>query len=82
MRVVVAMSGGVDSSVAAGLMMEAGHEVVGLTMKLRDTTEAERAGRVRRPAARPTTCSMPAAYAISWAFRTTPSTIGTRSGAP
>jgi tRNA-specific 2-thiouridylase len=46
MRVVVAMSGGVDSSVAAGLMMEAGHEVIGLTMKLRDTTEAERAGRV------------------------------------
>ena len=45
MRVVVAMSGGVDSSVAAGLMMEAGHEVIGLTMKLRDTTEAERAGR-------------------------------------
>jgi tRNA-specific 2-thiouridylase len=43
MRVVVAMSGGVDSSVAAGLMVEAGHEVVGLTMKLRDTTEGERA---------------------------------------
>lgn len=45
MRVVVAMSGGVDSSVAAGLMMETGHEVIGLTMKLRDTTEEERAGR-------------------------------------
>ena len=44
MRVMVAMSGGVDSSVAAALMLEAGHEVVGLTMKLRDTTEAERAG--------------------------------------
>ena len=28
MRVVVAMSGGVDSSVAAGLMVEAGHEVI------------------------------------------------------
>jgi tRNA-specific 2-thiouridylase len=45
MRVVVAMSGGVDSSVAAGLMVEQGHEVVGLTMKLRDTTAEERAGR-------------------------------------
>ena len=44
MRVVVAMSGGVDSSVAAGLMLEAGHEVLGLTMKLRDTTPEERSG--------------------------------------
>jgi tRNA-specific 2-thiouridylase len=34
MRVLVAMSGGVDSSVAAGLALEAGHEVVGATMKL------------------------------------------------
>jgi tRNA-specific 2-thiouridylase len=41
MRVMVAMSGGVDSSVAAGLMVEAGHDVVGLTMKLRDATPAE-----------------------------------------
>ncbi len=30
----VAMSGGVDSSVAAALLMEAGHEVVAVTMKL------------------------------------------------
>jgi len=30
----VAMSGGVDSSVAAALLVEAGHEVVGVTMKL------------------------------------------------
>ena len=34
MRVLVAMSGGVDSSVAAALLSEAGHEVVGATMKL------------------------------------------------
>jgi tRNA-specific 2-thiouridylase len=33
-RVLVAMSGGVDSSVAAALALEAGHEVVGATMKL------------------------------------------------
>ncbi|MEQ8329021.1 MAG: tRNA 2-thiouridine(34) synthase MnmA [Longimicrobiales bacterium] len=32
-RVLVAMSGGVDSSVAAALLVDAGHEVVGVTMK-------------------------------------------------
>ena len=34
MRVLVAMSGGVDSSVAAALVLDAGHQVVGATMKL------------------------------------------------
>jgi tRNA-uridine 2-sulfurtransferase len=33
-RVLVAMSGGVDSSVAAALLVAGGHEVVGATMKL------------------------------------------------
>ena len=36
MRVVVAMSGGVDSSVAALELVEAGHEVIGLSMQLYD----------------------------------------------
>jgi tRNA-specific 2-thiouridylase len=36
MRIVVAMSGGVDSSVAAGLLHEQGHEVVGVTLQLYD----------------------------------------------
>jgi tRNA-specific 2-thiouridylase len=36
MRIVVAMSGGVDSSVVAGLMARAGHEVIGLTLQLYD----------------------------------------------
>ena len=34
MRVLVALSGGVDSSVAAALLLDAGHEVVGVTLKL------------------------------------------------
>ena len=43
MRVVVAMSGGVDSSVAAALLARAGHEVIGLSMQLYD----QRGGEVR-----------------------------------
>lgn len=41
MRVLVAMSGGVDSSVAAALMKEEGHEVIGATLKLWQGPEGE-----------------------------------------
>jgi tRNA-specific 2-thiouridylase len=36
MRVLVAMSGGVDSSTVAGLLAEAGYEVIGVTLQLYD----------------------------------------------
>ena len=39
-RVLVAMSGGVDSSVAAALLHEEGHEVVGVWMRLHDAADS------------------------------------------
>jgi tRNA-specific 2-thiouridylase len=41
MRTIVAMSGGVDSTVAAMLLVEAGHDVVGLSMQLYDQREGD-----------------------------------------
>ena len=43
LRVVVAMSGGVDSSTAAALLVERGHEVIGLSMQLYDQRESPEA---------------------------------------
>ena len=42
MRIVVAMSGGVDSSVAAAVLADEGHDVIGLSMQLYDQTDGER----------------------------------------
>jgi tRNA-specific 2-thiouridylase len=44
-RAVVAMSGGVDSSVTAGVLAEAGYDVIGLTMQLYDQGQAVTGGR-------------------------------------
>jgi tRNA-uridine 2-sulfurtransferase len=40
-RVIVAMSGGVDSAVAAGLLVREGYDVVGITMRLWSRDDAE-----------------------------------------
>ena len=44
-KVVVAMSGGVDSSVVAALMKEEGYNVTGITLKLYDDTKLSKEGR-------------------------------------
>jgi tRNA-specific 2-thiouridylase len=44
-KVVVAMSGGVDSSVVAGLMKEEGYDVTGITLKLYDDSKVPKEGR-------------------------------------
>ena len=41
-KVVVAMSGGVDSSVVAALMKEEGYDVTGITLKLYDDTNNQK----------------------------------------
>ncbi len=48
-RVLVAMSGGVDSSVAAALLCESGHEVVGVTLHLWDAEGEQQVGRCCAP---------------------------------
>ncbi len=44
-KVIVAMSGGVDSSVVAGLMKQEGYDVTGITLKLYDDSRQSKEGR-------------------------------------
>lgn len=48
-RVLVAMSGGVDSSAAAALLREAGHQLVGVTLHLWDAEGEQQVGRCCAP---------------------------------
>ncbi|MDR2098362.1 MAG: tRNA 2-thiouridine(34) synthase MnmA, partial [Spirochaetaceae bacterium] len=47
-RALIAMSGGVDSSVAAFLMKNSGWDCIGATMKLFDIKEVDNAGKVKK----------------------------------
>ena len=44
-KVVVAMSGGVDSSTVAGIMKKDGYKVVGITLKLYDDAKSSKTNR-------------------------------------
>jgi len=48
-RVLVGMSGGVDSSVAAALLAAAGHDVIGVSLQLYDHSDGGRAARCCSP---------------------------------
>ena len=50
-RVVVAMSGGVDSSLTAALLLRQGYDVIGITMQLWDNEESENLELGSRPSA-------------------------------
>ena len=69
-RVIVAMSGGVDSAVAAGLLVQQGYDVVGITMRLW-TRDDDAAACTRSAAAASRTSTTPAPPRKCWASPTT-----------
>ena len=46
--IVVAMSGGVDSSTVAGMMKKEGYNVIGITLKLYDDAKSSKKNRLTR----------------------------------
>ena len=92
-RVVVAMSGGVDSSVAAALLVEQGFEVIGVMLRLWSEADGDLQlrlnphirnpqGHIRNPptaAARSRQSPTRRAWPTAWASRSTSSTSSSRS---
>ena len=68
-RIVVALSGGVDSSTAAALLVDAGYDVVGATLRLYDAQRD--CGQHRRALLRPARHRGRARHRAAWASRTT-----------
>ncbi len=67
-RILVAMSGGVDSSLTAVLLHQAGHEVIGVTMRMCKTTESEIRSQRPRPCCAPPEVEDACSVAMQFGF--------------
>ena len=68
-RVVLAMSGGVDSSVAAHLLRRAGHDVVGLFMRHGETIETACSIEANAAGAKSSSALFPILPSVTWNFK-------------